>query len=83
MITVGSPAQHAYVCDVECGELAAAVTASEELLAIRREPLKEDAPDSKSGPSAFEPMEKKKKVLLDPEGDKTKTVEVGSSLTPK
>jgi hypothetical protein len=46
VITIGTSFQRAYECDLECCELAAATIASEEL-AVIREAVAEDTPDSK------------------------------------
>jgi hypothetical protein len=46
VITVGTSFQRAYECDLECYELTTATINSEEL-AVIREAVAEDAPDSK------------------------------------
>ena len=44
VITIGTSFQRAYECEVECYEHAAAIIASKELAAIRKEVI-EEAPD--------------------------------------
>ena len=83
MITVGASAQHAYQCEVECGDVATATVASTHELAVLQAQLAEGTPDFTKGAQSFEPVEKSKEVLLDPSGDKAKVARVGTSLTPK
>ena len=47
IITIGTSFQRAYKCDVECYDHVAAIVASEELTAIRKEVV-EEAPDSQA-----------------------------------
>jgi hypothetical protein len=65
VVTIGTSFQRAYECDLECCELAAVTIASEEL-AVIREAVAEDAPDSKLQAGTFEPMEGTKDVPLTP-----------------
>ena len=50
VITIGTSFQHAYECEVECYEHAAAIIASKELAAIRKE-VAEEAPTPNGRPS--------------------------------
>ena len=56
VITVGSTFQHAYECDVECGEYAAVIVESEALTADFDAHAME-VPDPKRSAGSFEPAE--------------------------
>ncbi|XP_066384923.1 uncharacterized protein [Miscanthus floridulus] len=56
VITIGSPFQRAYECEVECYEHATAIVTSIELAAIREEVI-EETPDPKRSTESFEPIE--------------------------
>ena len=45
VITVGAPVQHAYQCEMECGDVAAAIAASTHELAVLQARLPEQAPE--------------------------------------
>ena len=64
VITIGTSFQRAYECEVECCDHAAAIVASKELAAIKKE-VTEEAPDSKWSARSFEPVEGAKEVLID------------------
>ena len=49
VITVGASAQHAYQCEVECSDFAAATVASTHELAALQAQLVEGTPDSSKG----------------------------------
>ena len=83
VITVGASFQHAYQCDVDNCDLASATLASTTELAVVREQIVEDAPQTSRKAASFGPAEDTKVVTLDPEGDKGKTVRIGTSLSPK
>jgi hypothetical protein len=82
IITIGSTYRHAYECDVECVEYAAALTESEALIADL-ERLSKEALDVKRHAGNFEPVEAVKSVSLDPSNDASKKVRIGSELDPK
>src|SRR5688572_28052375 len=81
-ITVGPTYKHAFECDVECVEYAEALVESEALIADL-ENLSKEVPDVKRHAGNFEPAETVKAVPLDPSGDTTKQVRIGSGLDPK
>ena len=68
--------------DVECVEYAEALAESEALIADL-ESLSKEVPDVKRHAGNFEPAETAKVVPLDPSGDTTKQVRIGSGLDPK
>ena len=76
VITIGTSFQHAYECEVECCDHAAAIVASKELTTIRKE-IAEEAPDPKWSVRSFELVEGTKEVLIDPSGSKGKVVRIG------
>ena len=80
VITIGTSFQHAYECEVECREHTAAIVASKEPAAIRKEVAKE-APDPKQSAGSFEPVEGAKEVLIDPSVSKGKVVRIGTTLS--
>ena len=80
VITVGTSFQHAYECEVECCDHVAAIVASRELAAIRKE-VTEEAPDPKWSTGSFEPAEGSKEVLVDPGSTEGKTVRIGTTLS--
>ena len=80
VITIGTSFQRTYECEVECCDPAAAIVASGELTAIKKEVTKE-APDAKKSTRSFEPVEGSKAVLMDPRSTKGKTVCVGTMLS--
>ena len=82
VITVDTTFQRAYECEVECCEHAAAIVASKELAAIRKE-VAEEVPDPKRSTESFEPIEGAKEVLIDPSGSKGKVVRIGNTLSSK
>ena len=82
VITVGISLQHAYECEVECCDYAAAIIAFGELAAIKKE-VTEDAPDPKKSSGSFEPMEGSKEVLIDPSSLDGKVVRIGTTLSSK
>jgi hypothetical protein len=67
---------------VESCELASAVIAFEELVAIREETTAE-APDSNWATGSFKPMEGVKEVLVDPKNSADKKVRVDAALSSK
>ena len=82
VITVGTSFQRAYECEVECCNHAAAIIASGELAAIRKE-VTEEAPDPKKSTGSFEPAEGSKEVLIDPDSPEGKVVRIGTTLSSK
>jgi hypothetical protein len=76
VITVGPTYKHAFECDVECVEYAEALIAD-------LESLSNEVPDVKRHAGNFEPVETVKAVPLDPSGDVSKQVRIGSGLDPK
>ncbi|XP_066316244.1 uncharacterized protein [Miscanthus floridulus] len=61
VITIGTSFQRTYECEVECCDHDAAIVASKELAAIRKEVIKE-APDPKRPARSFEQVEGTKEV---------------------
>ena len=69
-------------CDVECVEYAEALAESEALIADL-ESLSKEVPDVKRHAGNFEPAETVKAVPLDPSGDTSEQIRIGSGLDPK
>ncbi|XP_066355040.1 uncharacterized protein [Miscanthus floridulus] len=82
VITAGTSFQRAYECEVECYDHAAAIIASKELAAIRKEVI-EETPDHHWSAGSFKPMEGAKEVLIDPSSSKSKVVHIGTVLSSK
>jgi hypothetical protein len=82
VITVGPTYKHAFECDVECVEYAEALAKSEALIADL-ESLSKEVPDVKRHAGNYEPVEIVKSVPLDPSGDASKHIRIGSELGPK
>jgi hypothetical protein len=82
VITVGPTYKHAFECDVECVEYAEALAESEALIADL-ESLSKELPDAKRHAGNSEPAETVKVVPLDPNGDASKQIRIGSGLDPK
>ena len=80
VITIGTSFQRAYECEVECCNDVAAIVASKELAAIRKE-VAEEAPDPKRSIGSFEPVEGSKEVLVEPGSTEDKTVRIGTTLS--
>jgi hypothetical protein len=76
VITVGPTYKHAFECDVECVEYAEALVAD-------LESLSKEVLDVKRHAGNFEPAEMVKSVPLDPSGDASKQIRIGSELGPK
>jgi hypothetical protein len=79
VITVGPTYKHTFECDVECVEC---VEYAEALIADL-ESLSKEVPDVKRHAGNFEPVETVKAVPLDPSGDASKQIRIGSGLDPK
>jgi hypothetical protein len=82
VITVGPTYKHAFECDVECVEYAEALAESEALIADL-ESLSKEVSGVKRHAGNFEPVETVKVVPLDPSGDASKQIQIGSRLDPK
>ena len=82
VITVGSSFQRAYECEVECCGHAAAIIASGELTAIKKEVTKE-APDTKKSTRSLKPVEGSKEVLIESDITEGKTVRIGTTFSSK
>ena len=80
VITIGTSFQRAYECKVECCDHIAAIVASAELVALRKEVTK-GAPDPKWSTGSFKPVEGSKEVLVDPGSTEGKTVLIGTTLS--
>ena len=80
VITVGTSFQCAYECQVECCGHAAAIVASGEL-AVLREEVTEETPDTKKSTGSFGSAEGSKEVLIDPGSTEGKTVRIGTILS--
>ncbi|XP_066375017.1 uncharacterized protein [Miscanthus floridulus] len=81
VITIGTSFQHAYECEVECCNHAAAIVASGELAAIKK--VTEEAHDPKKSTGSFEPVEGSKEVLIDPGSPDGKVVHIDTTLSSK
>jgi hypothetical protein len=79
VITIGPTYRHAFECDVECVEYAEALAESEALIAD----LESLSKGQKRHTGNFEPAETVKSVPLDPSGDASKQIQIGSELDPK
>ena len=77
VITVGPTYKHAFECDVECVEYAEALAESEALIADL-ESLSKEVPDVKRHTGNFEPAETVKSVPLDPSGNTSKQIWIGT-----
>ena len=82
VITISTSFQRAYECEVECCDHAAAIVASRELAALRKE-VAEEASDPKRSTGSFEPVEGSKEVLIDPGSPEGKVVRIGTTLYSK
>jgi hypothetical protein len=82
VITVHTTYQRAYECDVDCCEYTEAIIESEALAVILKACL-EEVPDPKRSIGSFEPVERVKEVLLDPNSSDSRTVHVGTTLDSK
>ena len=82
VITIGTSFQHAYECEVECYDHAAAIVASKELAAIGKE-VAEEAPNPKWLARSFEPLKGSKEVLINPGSTEGKVVHIGTTLSSK
>ena len=80
VIIVSISFQRAYECKVECCDHIAAIVASAELVALRKE-VTEEAPDPKWSTGSFEPVEGSKEVLVDPRSTEGKMVRIDTSLS--
>ena len=80
VIIVGTSFQRAYECEVECCGHAAAILATEELAANKKE-VTEEAPDTKKSTRSFEPAEGSKEVLVDLGSTKGKIECIGTTLS--
>ena len=82
VITIDTSFQRAYKCEVECCDHAAAIVASGELAALRKE-IVEEALNPKRSPGSFELVEGSKEVLIDPGRSEGKIVHIGTTLPSK
>ena len=82
VITISTSFQRAYECKVECCEHAAAIVASKELAAIRKE-VTEEALNPKRLTGSFEPAEGSKEVLIHLGSAEGKVVHIGTTLSSK
>ncbi|XP_066380094.1 uncharacterized protein [Miscanthus floridulus] len=82
VITLGTSFQRAYECEVECCGHAAAIVASRELAAHKKEVTKE-VPNAKKLVGSFESAKGSKEDLVDPRSTKGKTVCIGTTLSSK
>jgi hypothetical protein len=82
VITVGPMYKHVFECDVECVEYAEALAESKALIADL-ESLSKEVPDVKRHAANFEPAETVKAIPLNPSGDASKQIRIGSGLDPK
>jgi hypothetical protein len=82
VITVDPTHKHAFECDLECVEYAEALAESEALIADL-ESLSKEVLDVKRHAGNFEPAETVKAVPLNPGGDASKQIRIGSGLDRK
>jgi hypothetical protein len=82
VITVGPTYRHAFECDVECVEYAEALAESEALVAGLGN-LPKEVPGVKRRAGDFEPPETVKAIPLDPSGDTSGQIRIGSGLDPE
>ena len=82
VITIGTPFQRAYECELECCGHASAVITSEELATLR-EKVVEEAPNAKKSTGSFELAEGSREVLFDPSSSEGKKVRIGTALSSK
>ena len=82
VITIGTSFQHAYECEVECYEHAAAIVASSELAAIQERIAKEPL-DSKRSARSFELAKGIKEIPVDPSSPNDKVLCIGTTLSSK
>ena len=80
VITIGTSFQHAYECEVECCDHAAAIVASKEL-AGHQEGGRRRSTDPKQLAGSFKLVEGAKEVLIDPSGSKGKVVCIGTMIS--
>ena len=80
VITISTSFQRAYEYEVECCDHTAAIVASRERVAIKKE-VTEEAPDPKWLARSFEPIEGAKEVVIDPNSSKGKVVRIGTTLS--
>jgi hypothetical protein len=59
------------------------MTIASKELAVTKEGIAEEAPDSKQSAGSFEPTEGTKEVLIDPNSSEGKVVRIGTSHSPK
>ncbi|XP_066341513.1 uncharacterized protein [Miscanthus floridulus] len=82
VITISTSFRRAYEWKVECCDHTAAIVASIELTALKKE-VAEEAPDPKQATRSFELVEGSKKVLVDPRSTESKMVRIGTTLSSK
>jgi hypothetical protein len=83
VITVGSPNEHAFDCDVECVEHAEALALHEVLVANLEKLDNEDLDSTTKHAGSFEAAEQTKEVPLDPAAPEGKALRVSTILDPK
>jgi hypothetical protein len=83
IITVGSPIEHAFDCDVECVEHAEALALDEVLVANMEKMVNEDLYSTAKHAGSFKAAEQTKEVPLDPAAPEGKALRVSSTLDPK
>jgi hypothetical protein len=83
VITVGSPIEHMFDCDVECVEHAEALALDEALVANLEKLVNEDLNSSAKHTGSFEAAEQTKEVPLDPTTPEGKALRVSSTLKLK
>ena len=82
VITIDTPFQRAYECEVECCDHTSTVVATKELATLREE-VAEKMPDAKTTTGSFKPAEGSKEVHVDPSGSEAKRVCIGTLLSSK
>jgi hypothetical protein len=83
IITVGSSAEHAFDCVVECVEHAEALALDEALVTTLEKMVNEDLDSTTKHAGSFEAAEQTKEVFLGPAAPEGKVLRVSSTLHPK
>jgi hypothetical protein len=83
VITVGSPIEHTFDCDVKCVEYAEALALDEALVANLEKLVNEDLDSTTKHTGSFGAAQQTKEVPLDPAAPEGKALRVSSTLDPK
>jgi hypothetical protein len=83
VITMGSPIEHAFDCDVECVGHVEALALDEALVASMEKLVNGDLDSTTKHADSFEATEQTKEVALNPAPPEGKALRVSSTLDPK